>query len=62
MKQLYEMLDQAKTPDDLADVKTRIQQTLFDMEQEAEWRKHVGAEGNKKWRRSIVRKGDCGRK
>ena len=42
------MLDSAQTPEDIAEVKMRIQQTLYDLEQEAYWKHHMSAEGNRR--------------
>ena len=47
MKVLYGMLDQATSVEDIAAVKVRIQQTLYDMEQEAAWKKHFTGQGNR---------------
>ena len=44
------MLETAQSPDDIADVKMRIQQTIFDIEEEQKWRKHLSGEGKKPWR------------
>ena len=42
------MLEGAQTPEDYTAVKMRMKQTLFDMDQEEVWKKHVRGEGNRR--------------
>ena len=58
LKVLYGMLDEAKTSEDIFAVKLRIQQTLYDIEQEVGWKKHLTGEG-KWWGQQSWWKGDC---
>ena len=47
MKQLVSMLENAQGPDDMNTLKLRMKQTIFDLEQEAAWKKHLSGEGNR---------------
>ena len=48
LKELYTMMDGAKTAQDIATVKANIQRTLFAIKQQERWHQNVVREGNRK--------------
>ena len=59
LKQLQDLLKQAKTAEDVSKLRVEIEQEIFNNQEERQWRKHMSELGNKKWRIRIKRKGDC---
>ena len=47
LRLLQMMLADVKLPDDIRAIQMRMQQTLYDMEQEESWKRHLSGEGNK---------------
>ena len=47
LKQLQGMLNDAQSVEDLYEIKKRMAQTIFDMEQETTWKQHLSGEGNR---------------